>query len=118
MSGVDPDFQLARIHGNLVAMRDLPPGRSSECLLGPHQCQEMILLLEHLAYRGKNAEQELAQRTAERDEARRSACTLQARYMNTRIGFCPMTDDHANTEARKIAARMGWDCFDAKEGER
>jgi hypothetical protein len=48
---------------------------------------------------------------AERDEARRSACTFKARYMDSRIGFSPMTDDEANTEARKIASRMGWDCF-------
>jgi len=54
---------------------------------------------------------------AERDEARRSACTFKARYMDSRIGFSPMTDDEANTEARKIAARMRWDCFDAKEEE-
>ena len=53
------------------------------------------------------------ERTAERDKARRTACTLKARYMDSRIGFSPMTDDEANTEARKIAARMGWDCFDA-----
>ena len=64
------------------------------------------------------AKADLAQRTAERDEARRSACTFKARYMDSRIGFSPMTDDEANTEARKIAARMRWDCFDAKDGER
>jgi hypothetical protein len=71
---------------------------------------------EHRVFKGLLAEitrlrAELAQRTAERDEARRDACMVKARYMNTRIGFCPMTDDEANTEARKIAARMGWDCF-------
>ncbi len=54
---------------------------------------------------------DLARATAERDEARRSACTFKARYMDSRIGFSPMTDDEANTEARKIAARMRWDCF-------
>jgi hypothetical protein len=56
-------------------------------------------------------ERDLAQRTAERDEARRSACNFKALYMDSRIGFSPMTDDKANTEARKIAARMRWDCF-------
>jgi recombinational DNA repair ATPase RecF len=61
---------------------------------------------------------EVAKAIAERDEARRSACTFKARYMDARIGFSSMTDDEANTEARKIAARMGWDCFDAKEAKR
>jgi hypothetical protein len=48
---------------------------------------------------------------AERDEARRSACMFKALYMDPRIGFSPMTDDEANTEARKIAADRVWDCF-------
>jgi hypothetical protein len=54
--------------------------------------------------------------TAERDGARRSACIFKARYMDTRIGFSPMTEDEANAEARRIAARMRWDCFDEEEG--
>jgi hypothetical protein len=60
---------------------------------------------------------EIAALKAERDEARRSACIFKARYMDTRIGFSPMTEDEANAEARRIAARMRWDCFDAKEGK-
>jgi len=55
---------------------------------------------------------DLAQRTAERDEARRSACGFKARYMDSRIGFSPMTDDEVDAKARQIAARMGWDCFE------
>lgn len=54
---------------------------------------------------------EVARVTAERDEARRSACTFKARYMDSRIGFSPMTDDESKTEAKKIAARLGWGCF-------
>jgi hypothetical protein len=54
---------------------------------------------------------------AERDEARRSACMFKALYMDPRIGFSPMTDNEVNAEARKIAARMRWDCFDAKEAK-
>lgn len=76
MSGWDPDIQLARIHGNLVAMRDAPPHRYSDCFLAPHQCQEIILLLEHLAYRAKNAEEQLSERTqgANRPPLWREAC--------------------------------------------
>ena len=53
--------------------------------------------------------------TAERDEARRTACLSEARYMNFALGFYPRDDDEA--KARNIAVRSGWDCFE-KEGER
>jgi len=59
----------------------------------------------------RELERELAKAIAERDEARRSACTFKALYMDSRIGFSRMRDAEANTEARKIAARMRWDCF-------
>jgi hypothetical protein len=71
-----------------------------------------------LADFARQLERDLAQRTAEvaalkaeRDEARRSACGFKARYMDSRIGFSPMTDDEVDAKARQIAARMGWDCF-------
>ncbi len=62
------------------------------------------------------AEAELAALKAQRDEARRSACNFKALYMDSRIGFSPMTDDEANTEARKIAVERGWDCFKERGG--
>jgi beta-glucosidase-like glycosyl hydrolase len=49
---------------------------------------------------------ELAQRTAERDEARREVCELRADLRSTR------------TSPKEIAEDRGWDCFDAKEVER
>ena len=48
---------------------------------------------------------ELAQRTAERDEARREVCELRA-------------DLRVNpTFKRQVAAERGWHCFDAKEAK-
>ncbi len=49
---------------------------------------------------------ELAQRTAERDEARREACALRV--------LCTATSQNCE----QIAAERGWDCFDAKEAKR
>jgi hypothetical protein len=49
---------------------------------------------------------DLAQRTAERDEARREACALRV--------LCTTTSKNCE----QIAAERGWDCFDAKEGKR
>jgi len=50
---------------------------------------------------------DLAQRTAERDEARREACLSDAiiRYHD------PPDDMTIEFRARRIAAERGWDCF-------
>jgi hypothetical protein len=45
---------------------------------------------------------ELAQRTAERDEARREICVRISAYA-------------PSMSAKQIAKERGWDCFDAKE---
>ena len=62
---------------------------------------------EHMVFKGLLAEvarlrADLAQRTAERDEARREVCEMRARSMKG-----PM----------EVAADRGWDCFDAKEAK-
>jgi hypothetical protein len=61
---------------------------------------------------------DLAQRTAdvakakaERDEARRSACMVKARYLGSIDGFPRPTDDEIGIKARAIARGIGWDCF-------
>jgi hypothetical protein len=54
---------------------------------------------------------DLAQRTAERDEARRSACMVKARYLESIDGFPRPTDDEIGIKARAIARGMGWNCF-------
>jgi len=51
------------------------------------------------------AKAELAQRTAERDEARRYACRDE---LYVRVGVYT---------AKELADRRGWNCFDAKEGQ-
>jgi len=112
VNGFNPDWQLARIHANLVAMRDLPPYRMSDAMLAPHQCQEVIMLIEHLAYRAKNAERELAertpeidlaQRTAERDEARREICE--------RVSTTRWKPQFPLMSKKQYAEERGWDCF-------
>jgi isocitrate dehydrogenase kinase/phosphatase len=65
----------------------------------------------------RELERELAQRTAERDEARRDACVSEARYQEERN--CPLNiplEHWIQGDAKHIAAERGWDCFDAKEG--
>ena len=47
---------------------------------------------------------ELAQRTAERDEARRELCLVLGGFDTTR--------------ALRIAEHRGWNCFDGKEAKR
>jgi hypothetical protein len=59
----------------------------------------------------RQLERDLAQRTAERDEARREYC--KARYREERVDL-----RSTPTQPQVIAANRGWDCFDAKEGER
>ena len=54
----------------------------------------------------------LSQRTAERDEARRSACMVKARYLESIDGFPRPTDDEIGIKARAIARGMRWDCFE------
>ncbi len=49
---------------------------------------------------------ELSKAEAERDEARREVCELRA---DLRV---------KPTFKSQVAAERGWDCFDAKEGER
>ncbi len=52
---------------------------------------------------------ELAQRTAERDEARREVCELLATISQT---------TSRPTKPLNISNWRGWDCFDAKEVQR
>jgi hypothetical protein len=66
----------------------------------------------------RELERDLAQRTAdvakakaERDEARRSACMVKARYLGSIDGFPRPTDDEIGIKARAIARGIGWDCF-------
>jgi len=66
----------------------------------------------------RELERELGRVTAERDEARRSACAFKARYLESIDGFPLPTDDEIGIKTRAIARRMGWDCFHATEGER
>jgi hypothetical protein len=75
------------------------------------RCNEIADILSRLRA-------DLAQRTAERDEARRSACAFKARYLESIDGFPLPTDDEIGIKTRAIARRMGWDCFHATEGER
>ena len=49
---------------------------------------------------------------AERDEARRSACMVKARYLESIDGFPRPTDDEIGIKARAIARGMRWDCFE------
>jgi hypothetical protein len=64
------------------------------------------------AKRIDEADAALAQRTAERDEARRSACMVKARYLESIDGFPRPTDDEIGIKARAIARGMRWDCFE------
>jgi hypothetical protein len=59
---------------------------------------------------------EVAKSNAERDEARRSACMVKARYLESIDGFPRPTDDEIGIKARAIARGMRWDCF--KEGNK
>ena len=83
---------------------------------------------EHMVFKGLLAEvarlrADLAQRTAERDEARRMACVSEARLIDERNGLVDSDSPYyANNDeiifaARHIAAERGWNCFDAKEGK-
>ena len=60
---------------------------------------------------------DLAQRTVERDEARRMACEYEARYEEERCyPLDPPDEKNIQLDTKRIAAERGWDCFDAKEG--
>jgi hypothetical protein len=62
---------------------------------------------------------DLAQRTAERDEARRALCVSQAvDYLCETNPDEPISYGESRRIASEFAAEHGWDCFDAKEGER
>jgi hypothetical protein len=55
----------------------------------------------------RKLERELAQRTAERDEARREVCVSVAELL-----YHDQPDEMTSAfRARKIAAERGWDCF-------
>jgi hypothetical protein len=79
--------------------------------LGLDSCEVSADFASELERELNAAKADLAQRTAERDEARRIACLSEARYMNFARGFYPRDDDEAR--ARNIAVRSGWNCFDA-----
>jgi hypothetical protein len=55
---------------------------------------------------------ELAQRTAERDEARRDACYFQAEYEHrcARPAYMSIAKD-VTQDAMRFASLRGWDCF-------
>jgi hypothetical protein len=56
---------------------------------------------------------DLAQRTAERDEARRDACEFEAILcFNLRIPKPWSVNQESARIARDIAADRGWDCFE------
>jgi hypothetical protein len=59
---------------------------------------------------------ELAQRTAERDEARRDCCAFEGilRFNNAHPKGI-ISQEATLRRANEIAAERGWDCFDAKE---
>jgi hypothetical protein len=62
---------------------------------------------------------DLAQRTAERDKARRDACVSEARYRELERAYplyIPL-EEWIQRDARSIAVKRGWDCFDAKEAK-
>jgi hypothetical protein len=73
--------------------------------------------IEIVGARGAKAEADLAQRTAERDEARRDLCVSVAidRLCET---HALISYGESRRIAREIAAERGWNCFDAKEGQR
>jgi hypothetical protein len=59
----------------------------------------------------RTLERDLAQRTAERDEARREVCVSVAELL-----YHDQPDEMTSAfRARKIAAERGWDCFKEKE---
>ena len=65
------------------------------------RCNEIADILSRLRA-------DLAQRTAERDEARRDLCNGVARRNWP-------SSPHFDRMRRNYAAERGWDCFDAKE---
>jgi hypothetical protein len=58
---------------------------------------------------------EVAQRTAERDEARREACHFEAKYLD-RCACPPYMSiaKYVTQDALRLAKERGWDCFEVK----
>jgi hypothetical protein len=65
----------------------------------PDACSDVDDVLRRIDFKIGTAVAELAQRTAERDEARREACALRV--------LCTTTSKNCE----QIAAERGWDCF-------
>jgi hypothetical protein len=62
---------------------------------------------------------DLAQRTAERDEARRDLCVSEAiDRLHEANPNAPISYGESRRIAREIAVERGWDCFDTKEAKR
>lgn len=55
---------------------------------------------------------DLAQRTAERDEARREACVSEAERRAEANPNAPISYGESRLIAREIAFERGWDCFE------
>jgi hypothetical protein len=67
----------------------------------------------------RELERELAQRTAERDEARRDLCVSEAiDRLHEANPNAPISYGESRRIAREIAVERGWDCFDTKEAKR
>jgi hypothetical protein len=72
---------------------------------------ELIVEVERLRADLAQRTADVAKAKAERDEARRSACMVKARYLGSIDGFPRPTDDEIGIKARAIARGIGWDCF-------
>lgn len=62
-------------------------------------------------------ERELAQRTAERDEARREACQLEVNWNFVCSQMNEKRFRKLTLDPNAVAVERGWDCFDVKEGK-
>ena len=91
-----------------MSERDDIPKRLREQSVGDYS----VSLWDDAANEIDRLRADLAQRTAERDEARRMACVSEARYQEERS--CPLDiprEEWIHRDARIIAAERGWDCF-------
>jgi hypothetical protein len=81
------------------------------------ECTRHVFPREHIVFRGLLAEvtrlrADLAQRTVERDEARRDACHFQAQYEDRCV--CPpymSIKKYVLADAMRLAKERGWDCW-------
>jgi uncharacterized small protein (DUF1192 family) len=92
----------------LIAERDAERNIAEDC---GRSIIEMDARLFSLRAELAQRTAEVAKATAERDEARRELCHYKYRSI---MDECP----DANTAPQLIARNRGWDCFDAKEGQR